>query len=76
LLQIGRKKKKGNAVAVHLVMRDAMLSHLLQPALCASTVHLHLYLGASAHLGAYQGGCSAVDFGVQCSFLHVQAISV
>ena len=42
LLPIGQEKK-GNAVAVHLVMRDAMLSHL-QP---AQRIHC-----ASVHLGA------------------------
>ena len=42
LLPIGQEKK-GNAVAVHLVMRDAMLSHL-QP---AQRIHC-----ASLHLGA------------------------
>lgn len=46
-------------VAVHLVMRDAMLSHM-QPALCRASILVQ------------QASCSAVDRGVQCSqlFLH------
>lgn len=46
-------------VAVHLVMRDAMLSHM-QPALCRASILVQ------------QASCSAVDRDVQCSqlFLH------
>lgn len=56
--RLDRRRVTLRPVAVHLVKRDAMLSHL-QPALHRASISV-------------QASCSAVDCGVQCSrlFLH------
>ena len=56
--RLDRRRVTLRPVAVHLVKRDAMLSHL-QPALHRASILV-------------QASCSAVDCGVQCSrlFLH------